>query len=840
MASSPIYTSLNVPTVITSPSVNCFQWSEDGQAIFTSKSAVYIMTPEHGINFDVNSVLKSSVDEDTEDRPSLGWFRTMIAFDKNDSCRWTDYSQDWSATSLGSMDISVWAMTLSPSHITPDAGCVLAVLSSNMDLSLWIAGKNALKGEWKKISNVTTIILESFLKNQSLSRTANTIAAQILCIDWSSQPNFTLSPALELDSSFLVCGTRAGNLLFLRYTDGNEDKIRLEQTLAVTDQWILQVAFSKWRLIQPMTCITLLAYSIPDGSVGFVRVKQTLQETAKNSPFGLPFTISTEFEQLETKVSDMRRGALTALKWIDLPGRSPVLVYTRPGTIHFWSNPSLSFFTSASASTSGSPPTWSGLHSLRLKTQKRSIGSSFLQPISGMQYILDRDALVLCLVDGSFHVVYGIAGIAHPEPILDYSLSPDITMGSIDQDTMNVTGTTTRIVSREIDPSLGSDPLSTSARGVFTRVERTTGVTFADVMRTSGMVCYDEVLGSIMWLHEASRPADLSYKHDAKHNSVLVVTKLWDSASDDNVLKTLVKVLGNSQVGPTPLSYLRPILFHLRRRSTLIRLHPRLIEILRITEREAVGSEHGDHTMGIYLDVSSGQGRMQALVDIDFSVREELRNSLKRHLFGYDQMLSLRMRLSLADFAWKLSDTRRQADYGVVAQTLLIGISYRNLRTLIRHLTAIASALTLDDIPFVLRLVIQSSLPDAPGNLSIEGRRLEEMAKQIVPIHEHDSHLKESCPACGVEVPLQNIINATCQNGHTWSRCSVTTFILSTAHVRTCIGCTRKAFLPLSSLEGEGRRNFLPSAVRKSWFVEELLEAVHRCLFCGNAFVSVL
>lgn len=34
-------------------------------------------------------------------------------------------------------------------------------------------------------------------------------------------------------------------------------------------------------------------------------------------------------------------------------------------------------------------------------------------------------------------------------------------------------------------------------------------------------------------------------------------------------------------------------------------------------------------------------------------------------------------------------------------------------------------------------------------------------------------------------------------------------------------------------------QNWLPMAAR-GWVVEELLEAVRRCLFCGNSFVSVL
>jgi Putative zinc-finger of transcription factor IIIC complex len=79
-----------------------------------------------------------------------------------------------------------------------------------------------------------------------------------------------------------------------------------------------------------------------------------------------------------------------------------------------------------------------------------------------------------------------------------------------------------------------------------------------------------------------------------------------------------------------------------------------------------------------------------------------------------------------------------------------------------------------------------------------------------------------------------------------WSaRCSVTSFILSTPMVRTCIGCSRKAFLPSpepsNGAESDGPHSGvgLP-AVARSWVVEELLGAVHRCLFCGNSFVSVL
>lgn len=56
--------------------------------------------------------------------------------------------------------------------------------------------------------------------------------------------------------------------------------------------------------------------------------------------------------------------------------------------------------------------------------------------------------------------------------------------------------------------------------------------------------------------------------------------------------------------------------------------------------------------------------------------------------------------------------------------------------------------------------------------------------------------------------------------------------------VRTCIGCSRKALLPVPQSPAVDE-SWLPAAAR-SWIVKELLEAVQRCLFCGNSFVGIV
>jgi general transcription factor 3C polypeptide 4 len=161
MNSPLVYTALNVPTATSYPSIDCLQWSADGQACFVTKTGAYIMvwpnycsrtilhplsqTPEHGIHLDTSSVVRSLGERDGRDGVlSLGWFRTIIQFDKTDVTRWPEYSQcssrwtvcnicqhlifvAWGTVSLGSIDVALWAIAFSPSNLSPDARCVNSV-----------------------------------------------------------------------------------------------------------------------------------------------------------------------------------------------------------------------------------------------------------------------------------------------------------------------------------------------------------------------------------------------------------------------------------------------------------------------------------------------------------------------------------------------------------------------------------------------------------------------------------------------------------------------------------------------------------------------------------------
>lgn len=71
----------------------------------------------------------------------------------------------------------------------------------------------------------------------------------------------------------------------------------------------------------------------------------------------------------------------------------------------------------------------------------------------------------------------------------------------------------------------------------------------------------------------------------------------------------------------------------------------------------------------------------------------------------------------------------------------------------------------------MLRVVIQCMLPDTPQELSSEAETLANKVTSYFPPIEHEGvsgGFQEVCPACGVEVPLTDIAEAICSNGHRW------------------------------------------------------------------------
>lgn len=766
-----IYTSLAVTTVILNPSERCLQWSDDGQACITTKATVHIMTPDSGINFSTPPDIKA-LRGDEKGEQTLGWFRTMIEPARGQTHIWPSICQDWGAITLGSLDVSLRGVACSPSNLTSRGRCVITILNSNAEVSLWTAAKNHLKGEWTNIQDVTGLLLDT-ASSEDIIR--NTLRAQVTSLAWSKQPDYRITPTPILDSSVLALGNRAGCIEFFRFNRNNNSGGSLSHihTEPLSDHWITHLSWAPWITHAVGHCESLLAFSTDNGNVGLVKVTQNLQSTS-NVGFVPEYTTSAVFD-VQGPICEADKRGVTALTWVQPPGRNPILVYTKPGLVYLWSWP-------------GSEPAWNGTRAFPLQTQKMSIGSSAISPVSGVSYVLHRDALILSLFDGSLHVIHNMT----VQPTWSPPLAGDI---------------------------LTSTELSRTTRTLFAKVTPA-GISNLDVNRIGGMMSYDSQ-STLIWIYEALRPADFGYKNEAQHECMLLTAPFWQ-LDDETVLHTASEAFADISCasGSAPIHHLRALMLHLRSNARFAAVCPQVLEIL--------SQVPPDQTTAIVLP-SWTQGSNDDL-------RPQLRKSLTTHLFGWPNLLSLRMRLSIADLCWKLcKDPEMQAQCGQVAQRLLAAISHCVLRVLVRHLRAIIPVITTPDIPFVLREVVQSLLPGSPQDLSDEAQALSDALTASFSIDPAIAALHEHCPACHTEVPLHDITRATCPNGHAWARCTVTSFILSTSKVRTCIGCSRKALLPLATSD----ESQLPVAAQ-SWIVRDLLEAVHRCLFCGNSFVEIV
>lgn len=65
--------------------------------------------------------------------------------------------------------------------------CIIATLSSNLELNLWTANRNALKGEWTRDFGVTAYLINKFQTTMlESSRTAQALQAQVVSMLWRS------------------------------------------------------------------------------------------------------------------------------------------------------------------------------------------------------------------------------------------------------------------------------------------------------------------------------------------------------------------------------------------------------------------------------------------------------------------------------------------------------------------------------------------------------------------------------------------------------------------------------------------------------------------------------
>jgi hypothetical protein len=137
----------------------------------------------------------------------------------------------------------------------------------------------------------------------------------------------------------------------------------------------------------------------------------------------------------------------------------PIVVILRPGVVQLWAEEC-------------DGVSWSGLRSFSLSRSGISSSSSMLYPPSGLVYSPEHDALVMPLIDGSFHVVYDISSAPTSEPPVGLTKQP----------------------------SFSSSDLSSISRWIFIQVEGSP-MSHGEINRINGMVSFGG-FPIVTWAHE--------------------------------------------------------------------------------------------------------------------------------------------------------------------------------------------------------------------------------------------------------------------------------------------------------------------------------------------------
>jgi general transcription factor 3C protein 4 len=282
------------------------------------------------------------------------------------------------------------------------------------------------------------------------------------------------------------------------------------------------------------------------------------------------------------------------------------------------------------------------VHTLDLEDQDLTADSCAYYPVSGIEYIEHKDALVVSLFDGSFHVISNLS--ANPQ-----------------------------LVASNTSESLTTEGLSLQARTAFTRVETrearlSTAITRYDANRISGMTSYDHG-GTFAWIHEyvpylnSAIYLRSSFGPDPYGRPISVTSTTQSilafslfrrcgpiskpiAGSRACAIAQLVMIVSfpyepsgpnaahvSADLGHSTMSVLRPIFCALRNGARTAQFAVEVVEALK-------GSQHACELPEIAPPIADPNG--------DGVCRRAYRTSLTSHLFGWPHVTALRRRVALA------------------------------------------------------------------------------------------------------------------------------------------------------------------------------------------------
>ncbi|WVQ82341.1 hypothetical protein IAT38_004469 [Cryptococcus sp. DSM 104549] len=285
------------------------------------------------------------------------------------------------------LETEVYQAVWSPSGLNEMGGCLLVMLSSTLQLSVYAPSSNPATMKWTEIADLTQMTQSLLLPRNPETGIdpMHMLHMRTTCISWSKA--LPLRSMIGIDGSLLATSDRVGRLLFWNH---GSDKVFHRQTVIEpglqTDgsQWVTSLAWSEWTELGPDSCGAYLAMGMTDGSVKTIHVVQKVVITPQGKYW-------QTFPQQVVSAERPDKRAIGALTWVN-----DVLVWTKPGSVHMFAG---DWATSVE---------WKGRKNVRLERVGNWAGANGLTPCIGI-HLLNRDTLQIVLSSLTAHLITSFA-----------------------------------------------------------------------------------------------------------------------------------------------------------------------------------------------------------------------------------------------------------------------------------------------------------------------------------------------------------------------------------------------------------------------------------------------
>ncbi|MBW0496298.1 hypothetical protein O181_036013 [Austropuccinia psidii MF-1] len=383
---------------------SCLDWSDDGQAFVITRFNIYILTPILGysINPDHTNTSTQSLSALTPNHSQsshtdlksqnalndsnkaahkssnqqIPLFNTIIEVEKQVGVNWGSHSNDMSIIGLPCDDRYWRAASWSPSGLSELGSSLIATLTTNYDVFIFVPDQNYLNGLWKmkQTMNLSEELLRVFFESYSsfvnldesqvdvapetdwsqsaqanFKRTRFTscvLRAQATSIAWSPaylnlyrQLHFTELEAFhDVDFSLLAIGHRRGDISLWRHTFNGNMELVFFNAICPNGQTVNVLRWSDWTLECLEDSMTptkyqlsaYLAIATSKGVVYIIKVYRPFERAA----FGVSPVNRIEIEIKGVYKDELNQSTISHLRWISSSGNlPPTLLFSRLGEV---------------------------------------------------------------------------------------------------------------------------------------------------------------------------------------------------------------------------------------------------------------------------------------------------------------------------------------------------------------------------------------------------------------------------------------------------------------------------------------------------------------------------